>query len=181
MKTTNRLLICAIGMLLLTGCGKTTGKGMKTGNSVDDVINSQIKASEQEPETVAGNESDEQADTEEPEKEMWKTEITISSSESTVDYDLTQMDSDMVYATVYQMMAVPEQYEGKTFRIEGNFYEIYFEPQGMEFVWGDGSYVYPDEYPEEDAEVIVEGTFETYTEEGDENLYCRLKDATLIF
>lgn len=199
MKTRNRLLICAIGMLLLTGCGKTTGKGMKTGNSVDDVINSQIKASEQEPETVAGNESDEQADTEEPEKEMWKTEITISSSESTVDYDLTQMDSDMVYATVYQMMAVPEQYEGKTFRIEGNFYEIYFEPtakyyfycviqdataccaQGMEFVWGDGSHVYPDEYPEEDAEVIVEGTFETYTEEGDENLYCRLKDATLIF
>ena len=53
--------------------------------------------------------------------------------------------------------------------------------QGMEFVWGDGSHVYPDEYPEEDAEVIVEGTFETYTEERDENLYCRLKDATLIF
>ena len=51
--------------------------------------------------------------------------------------------------------------------------------QGMEFVWGDGSHVYPDEYPAEDADVIVEGTFETYREEGDSNLYCRLANATL--
>ena len=26
---------------------------------------------------------------------------------------------------------------------------------------------------------VVEGTFETYREDGDNNLYCRLKDATL--
>ena len=26
--------------------------------------------------------------------------------------------------------------------------------------------------------IIVEGTFETYTEEGDENLYCHLVNAT---
>ena len=28
---------------------------------------------------------------------------------STVDYDLTEMSSDMVYATVYQMMMEPEK------------------------------------------------------------------------
>ena len=28
----------------------------------------------------------------------------------------------MVYATVYQMMMEPEQYEGKTIRIDGNYY-----------------------------------------------------------
>ena len=49
----------------------------------------------------------------------------------------------------------------------------------MEFVWDDGSHAYPDEYPEENADVIVEGTFETYTESGDSNLYCRLKDASM--
>lgn len=62
--------------------------------------------------------------------------------QTTVDYDLTQMSSDMVYATVYQLM------------------------------------VKPDEYPEDNAEVIIEGTFETYREE-DASLYCRLADATL--
>ena len=29
------------------------------------------------------------------------------------------------------------------------------------------------------AEIVVEGTFETYREDGDENLYCRLSDAIL--
>ena len=33
----------------------------------------------------------------------------------------------MVYATVYQMMVTPEEYEGKTFRIDGNFYATYYE------------------------------------------------------
>lgn len=114
-----------------------------------------------------------------------------------VDYDLTAMSSDMVYATVYQMMVDPDTYIGKTFRMDGLYYGSYYEPtaqyyhyciiqdataccaQGMEFVWGDGSHVYPDEYPAENAKVIVQGVFETYREDGDSNLYCRLKDATL--
>lgn len=41
--------------------------------------------------------------------------------------DLSVMDSDMIYATVYQMMSDPEQYVGKTFRIEGKFYVTYDE------------------------------------------------------
>ena len=49
----------------------------------------------------------------------------------------------------------------------------------MEFIWDDGSHIYPDEYPEDNAEIVVEGTFETYREDGDENLYCRLSDAIL--
>ena len=31
------------------------------------------------------------------------------------------MGSDLVYATVYQMMSKPEEYEGKTIRIEGKY------------------------------------------------------------
>lgn len=120
----------------------------------------------------------------------------VRDTDETVDYDLTQMSSDMVYATVYQMMVTPEEYEGKTFRIDGNFYATYYEAtkilfllhysgcnsllcSGMEFIWDDGSHIYPDEYPEDNAEIVVEGTFETYREDGDENLYCRLSDAIL--
>ena len=39
--------------------------------------------------------------------------------------------------------------------------------------------IYPEEYPEDNAEIVVEGIFEAYREEGDGNLYCRLSDATL--
>lgn len=121
----------------------------------------------------------------------------IDRTEEKVDYDLTEMNRDMIYATVYQMMADPDQYTGKTFRMEGTYYAVYYEPtqqyyhyciiqdamaccaQGMEFVWEDGSHIYPDEYPVEDADIIVEGIFETYRETGDSNLYCRLANASL--
>ena len=39
-----------------------------------------------------------------------------------VDYDLTVMGADMVYATVYQMMIDPKSYIGKSFKIRGNYY-----------------------------------------------------------
>lgn len=117
--------------------------------------------------------------------------------ENTIDYDLTTMGSDMVYATVYQLMMSPDDYIGKTIRMEGSYSATWYEPtakyyhyciiqdamaccaQGMEFVWDDGSHVYPDEYPQENAKIVVTGVFETYREEGDSNLYCRLKDATM--
>ena len=51
--------------------------------------------------------------------------------------------------------------------------------QGLEFIWDDGTHSYPEEYPEDAQEIMVEGTFETYREEGDDSLYCRLKDASL--
>ena len=51
--------------------------------------------------------------------------------------------------------------------------------QGLEFVWGDGSHAYPDEYPAEDAEIEVQGTLETYKEKNDDTTYCRLANADM--
>lgn len=171
--------ILALCMLLLTGCGTDTEGN---GDVQTQDIERQIQGSTLE------NTQKENQETQENRPE-----------DSSVDYDLTQMGSDMVYATVYQMMMTPEQYEGKTFRIQGSFHAEYYEPtqkyyeyciikdamaccaQGLEFVWGDGSHTYPDEYPEENQEIMVEGIFETYTEEGDTHMYCRLSDAELIF
>ncbi|MDD5873888.1 MAG: hypothetical protein PUD90_10610 [Clostridia bacterium] len=124
-------------------------------------------------------------------------EISGNSAAEKVDYDLTEMTSDMVYAMVYQTMADPQEYSGKKFRIDGTFYPVYYEPtkkyyyycvikdaaaccaQGIEFVWDDGRHIYPDEYPEENSDIVVEWTFETYREAGDDNLYCRLSDAKI--
>ena len=41
---------------------------------------------------------------------------------SDVDYDLTNMNKDMVYATVYQLMVEPDKYIGKTLCIDGLYY-----------------------------------------------------------
>ncbi|SDN12058.1 hypothetical protein [Lachnospira pectinoschiza] len=116
-------------------------------------------------------------------------------SSNGIDYDLTEMSSTMVYATVYEMMAYPSLYEGKTVKMEGQYYALYVDAdntyymyclvsdalgcctQGMEFVWGDGSHVYPDEYPADKTEVVVSGTFKTYTQDG--NTYCCIDNATM--
>lgn len=200
MKSLKKCMVLLLCILLITGCSNkkgTNGKGVNNTNSIEKVIDNQIANEDGKTETT---ESEKASSDVESNKDI---EDTISGAENvrdtdeTVDYDLTQMSSDMVYATVYQMMVTPEEYEGKTFRIDGNFYATYYEAtkkyyfyciiqdataccaQGMEFIWDDGSHIYPDEYPEDNAEIVVEGTFETYREDGDENLYCRLSDAIL--
>ncbi len=112
-----------------------------------------------------------------------------------VDYDLTEMSGDMVYALVYQMLISPEDYLGKTVRISGLYYASYYSvteayyhyciiadatsccSQGMEFIWGSGEHSYPDEYPENYTQVVIVGTFGCY-QELDYLYYCLL-DASL--
>lgn len=122
----------------------------------------------------------------------------LSSSHDGIDIDLTTMNSDMVYSTVYQMMANTPEFEGKVVRMEGSYYASYDEgtkqtyffviikdataccQQGLEFIWGDGSHVYPDEYPSDGSEVIVTGTFESYKDNpNDVYSYVHLNNSTL--
>lgn len=157
-----------------------TGKST-AGNSVNNVINSQIAESSEAQSIKA-----------------FSTDLVKSkNSYDSADYDLTTMSGDMVYATVYQMMTNPDKYVGKVFKMDGTFYSSYYNStdkyyhyciiqdataccaQGMEFVWDDDSHVYPDDYPAENSNIVVTGVFETYREDGDKNLYCRLSDASL--
>ena len=115
--------------------------------------------------------------------------------EDGVDLDLTRLSSTMVYSEVYNMRYEPEDYYGKTVRIEGLFSayenpvtgEPYFNciipdataccSQGLQFFLADGdSLVYPDDYPENGDAVIVVGTFSR----DDQNLYmCAITDAVM--
>ena len=165
MKKVLLIMLCVVA-LILTGCGQkdttdTTANAVATAAPTQTVQTAQAESSD------------------------------------TSEIDLTSMSSTMVYSYVFNMISTPDDFIGQRFRIQGIYDEGLWEPtnqmyhyiiiadataccaQGMEFVWGDGSHIYPDEYPEENAEIIVEGTFETYSEEGDPNLYCRLSDATL--
>ena len=201
MKKLKKVIALLICILLAAGCGNKNsagGKGVSSTSSVDEVINNQIsEKKDNKTETMENGESLVKDEFNDDTGDNINSTEDAQKTDGTVDYDLTQMSSDMVYATVFQMMVAPEEYEGKTFRIDGNFYATYYEAtqkyyfyciiqdataccaQGLEFVWGDGSHLYPDEYPDDNAEILVEGTFETYREEGDDNLYCRLSDATL--
>lgn len=200
MKRTGIGIWLLAAVVLLSGCGKQAdnGKGINSGKTVDKVIESQVKKEEQkktEESTKEDTQKNDQqnTDTQTPES----VQGSVNAPEAAVDVDLSVMDSDMIYATVYQMMSDPEQYVGKTFRIEGKFYVTYDEmtknqyyycvikdateccAQGLEFVWGDGSHIYPDEYPTDGTEVIVDGTFELYME--NDSRYCRLANADFYF
>jgi hypothetical protein len=111
-----------------------------------------------------------------------------------VDVDLTKLSATMVYTEVYNMMCLPEDYIGKKIRMKG-IYAIYLGAeegklyhaciitdataccaQGIEFELTD-DYRYPDDYPEENTEICVSGTFDTYQE--GEMTYCTLRNACL--
>ena len=213
-------LILVLGMILtVTGCSggdsQTMGSRLNTENAVDKVLNQKTGDGDVESKSSAGATTETTITTEMQNTiETESASVTEATSEPTygqvvngdssviaqyksegVDVDLTLMGKDLIYATVYQMMSKPEEYEGKTIRIEGKYSGSYYPvtdkyynycliadalaccSQGLEFELG-GDAVYPDDYPADQSQVIVTGVFETYTEEAGQTFYyCRLKDA----
>lgn len=118
-----------------------------------------------------------------------------------IDVDLTELSSTMVYSEVYNMMYTPDDYIGKAVKMKGQFAvyqatdesgapvpnQIYFAciiadataccSQGLEFVLA-GDHTYPEDYPEPGSEITVSGTFELYEENGFQ--YCRLTNAAIV-
>lgn len=162
-----RIFILTMCLLLLSACAKSEQSGSTT-----------------EPGTLPTAAVDTQSVTDAPPPS--------SDEPSGIDVDLTALSSTMVYSEVYNMVTAPENYIGKTVRMQGQFavYEgdsrNYFAcliadataccSQGIEFVTKD-SRTYPADYPELGTEITVEGVFETYQE--GENTYCQLVDATM--
>lgn len=204
MRRMKKIVLLMAAALCLMGCGQETGSNKAAGemqSNVDKVMEEQMENAKRTTQDAIQNDIDVDKAIEKAKDgalKNGKQENDDKSGESSdVDYDLTVMSSDMVYSTVYQMMTDPETYVGKTVRMNGAYVVNYWEStdtyyhcvlikdaqaccqQGIEFVWGDGNHKYPDDYPEESAEVLVTGTFETYKEDGDTNLYCRLENATL--
>lgn len=199
----NALLILL--SLLLFGCQGTNTRNL-TPNKVEEAMKEQIELAEGSIETkdeevakepsMAKEEADIVADSE-INPLTGVEESSIERKESDVDYDLTQMGPDMVFATVMNFMMSPDDYIGKSVRIIGNYYTLHDDQtgldyqyclvkdarqccaQGLEFVLKDSS----QGYPAQESYVTVEGIFETYTEgthpDGTPILYSRLGDATI--
>ena len=116
--------------------------------------------------------------------------------EMDIDVDLSQLSGTMVYSEVFNMMSNPQDYVGKTIRMVGDF-NVYEDAthnrnyytcriadataccvEGVEFLWK-GEHKYPEDYPEPGDIIWVQGTFNTYDEDGYE--YSQLEDADVWF
>ena len=204
--------MCAAILLSNAGCGDT-GADSRISNgtsSVTDVLNQGMEAADANTAETDTNDVTVGADTASstnpadslrglgvnanaptPEEEY----SPVLSTTEGVDIDLTTLSSTIVYSEVYNMMTIPEEYIGKTIRMEGKFSYYHDETtdkeyfaciiqdataccaQGIEFELK-GDYKYPDDYPAEGGYVKVEGVFTTYKE--GEYEYCTLKDARML-
>ncbi len=113
-----------------------------------------------------------------------------------VDLDLSGMSGTMIYSQIYNLMCDPEPYMGKIIKMSGYYtsfpdtergivYHACFLPdatacctQGIEFVRPDG-YSWPEDYPEENTEIVVSGCLESYEEDG--QIYLHLTNAELTW
>lgn len=121
------------------------------------------------------------------------TKITESTTEAkSVDLDLTELSSTLVYSEVYNMLITPDDYKGKIIKMKGQFnqytdeetgkiYNTVIIPdataccqQGLEFELSDKT----NPNFEQGTGITVVGTFDTYSD--GEFLYCHLKNAKII-
>ncbi len=128
-------------------------------------------------------------------KDEEKTEDNNSSSVSgSIDYDLSKLSTTMAYSQVVEMTNNSSKYLGKRVKITGtfiveetpqrNYYSCLINDQtaccsvGFEFVLKDTNKSYPDDYPQSNGEITVEGIFNRYNE--GEKTYYELIDAVLL-
>ncbi len=201
------LLLCVAMISASAGCGSNVSSGRMKDQpaGVNDVLED-IMAEEDSKKTETGDQIAESGtdngeirqngvneDAPEPEP-VNEAEIMTNAADG-IDVDLTVLSSTMVYSEVYNMMVSPENYVGKTVKMDGMFSSYHDEAsdkyyyacvisdataccsQGIEFVLTD-DYTYPDDYPKEGDEICVVGTFDTY-QEGDYN-YCTLRNAEIV-
>lgn len=172
-------MMCAMLLFSLAACG---GKG---GNA--------------EKESSADNASsvEEQQESSEAEQDTTDEQDTVGENDEadpSVDIDLTTLSSTMVYAQVSDMVTNPDEFVGKKVKCSGpfgvytdedgkNFYACIIRDataccaQGMEFELK-GEHKYPEDYPKQEEEITVIGTFDKYEDKG--ATYCTLRKAEIV-
>ena len=118
-------------------------------------------------------------------------ETTTGATQATVSIDLAGMSTTMAMAQLTAMQNEPDSFLGQTIKMRGTFAVGYGETrnyyycliadataccqQGLEFLWN--GHTFPDDYPEPGSEIIIEGVFDTYLEDGYE--YMQLINASM--
>lgn len=195
------LFVCA---LLLISCGERKEEmrslAGKTKKGVEEVLSSAAAESEEKMQSKEDSGLQSEADTGETKeqeippwhggKEFPEEEWNDFKGSGDVDVDLTKLSSTMVFAEVYQIMVMPQDYMGKSIRMNGmtaiyddvtdgsRYYSCIVMDataccsQGIEFKLKEGQ-----AYPKSEEFITVKGIFDVY-EDGTYK-YAVLKDAVL--
>ena len=97
-----------------------------------------------------------------------------------VDYDLSNMNANMIFAEIFNLVLMPDEYIGRTFRMKGNFAVYVNETSGNKYfsiIIPDatqccqqgidiiclGDMKYPEDFPKIGSEIMVTGQFNSIT------------------
>lgn len=185
-----KILACIICLTLafgVTACGKASDKDSNGDTKIiSDAKNKQENSKSNTKKDVSKKEVAGDAGKGKSSKSKSKT------NSNKIDVDLNNLNANVVYAQVFQMMTEPDKFIGKRIRMSGQFnvyaaqegnpsgvteyYAIIIADaqaccqQGIEFVWP--GHTYPEGFPEVKSNASVTGIFEVYEENGKK--YCRL-------
>lgn len=185
-----KILACIICLTLafgVTACGKASDKDSNGDTKIiSDAKNKQENSKSNTKKDVSKKEVAGDAGKGKSSKSKSK------ASSNKIDVDLNNLNANVVYAQVFQMMTEPDKFIGKRIRMSGQFnvyaaqegnpsgvteyYAIIIADaqaccqQGIEFVWP--GHTYPEGFPEVKSNASVTGIFEVYEENGKK--YCRL-------
>ena len=190
-----KILACIICLTLafgVTACGKASDKDSNGDTKIiSDAKNKQENSKSNTKKEVSKKEVNKKEVAGDAGK--GKSSKTKSKTDSNkIDVDLNNLNANVVYAQVFQMMTEPDKFIGKRIRMSGQFnvyaaqegnpsgvteyYAIIIADaqaccqQGIEFVWP--GHTYPEGFPEVKSSASVTGIFEVYEENGKK--YCRL-------
>ncbi len=122
----------------------------------------------------------------------------LGEADTNVDVDLTILTPNMVYAEVSNMMMYPDNYLGKTIKVSGPYFPMYYDvtdnyyhyvliedalaccQNGIEFIWDEGTHIYPDEYPKEDEVIEIVGELKSYKEENYTYYYLDIEEYNIL-
>ncbi|MCR5417437.1 MAG: hypothetical protein K6E84_00800 [Lachnospiraceae bacterium] len=207
-RSTLYVIFTVMFTLSLVGCGKSPAEDvdatadpstevglLEPGGEAWDVVSSQELSQDPAQQDEAAQQPGEEEAGQQETEDRTSDEDVAATADDTVDLDLTNLSSTMVYSEVYNMMTVPEDYIGKTIKMNGTY--VYYKDattgneyfsciiqdataccsQGIEFILTE-DYRYPDDYPAEGTTICVSGVFDTYEENGVK--YCTLRNARLV-
>ena len=190
-----KILACIICLTLafgVTACGKASDKDSNGDTKIiSDAKNKQENSKSDTKKEVSKKEVNKKEVSDDAGKGK-SSKSKSKASSNKIDVDLNNLNANVVYAQVFQMMTEPDKFIGKRIRMSGQFnvyaaqegnpsgvteyYAIIIADaqaccqQGIEFVWP--GHTYPEGFPEVKSNASVTGIFEVYEENGKK--YCRL-------
>ena len=121
----------------------------------------------------------------------------IDTKESDVDIDLSELSLSIIQTEYSQIVSNATDYSGKTIRAYGSYYTLFFDDTGKHSHYiivvpgdeccrlgfefrRDGDYVFPQDYPSENAIILITGTLHRDADSGLSSIYIDVDELSVI-